>query len=101
MSVCARNWISLASCQDSHFMVQERVKFEVAPALRPSKRYLPPGRQQAQVFPANAFRQPDPHAQRPDCDELMHRLTPGAGIGKVDEVENHPVRLVIEMAINQ
>jgi len=51
---------------------------------------------------AHTFGQLEEHPQRPNRNQLMRRLAPRAdNIGQVDQVENGPARLAVEMTVDE
>jgi len=82
-------------------VVQERIKLEAAPPVGCGSGGCPAGDQQAHAFAAHTLGQLEAHPQRPDRDQLMHRLAPRAGTGQVDQVEDGPARLAVEMTVDE
>lgn len=92
---------TLLLAHNSHFAVQQGRNFKPAPAVGDLRGELSIRHQRPHASAADALREANADAQRPDADQFVDGLTPGSGVGQVDQVQDDPVCLAIEMAINE
>ena len=90
-----------ANSNNCDFVIEDGFDFEGGPLVVNGQGRFFVGDQAAQFAGAEAGWQLDFNAQGADRQEFLDGRAPGAGIGEIDDVQNHAPGLAVEMAINE
>ena len=86
---------------DTDFVVQYGFDLEAAPSTNPAGFNRLASNEEVRAFAAYVRGQLDLDMQWADGNQFIHWLTPRAGAGQVDQMQDQPAGLAVEVAVNQ